>query len=158
MFSAEGRRRGIRRKGQRWWLRLHPHPRFSQVDQRPSSDPTAPIAPSKAAVSMAKIRIELRRGRRRRLAGAVGASPRTLRLRGGLRWSGVYANARREVRQARSKRVFDAHHAWMVAHWMKIPDGSVTATALGNNLERCAAYAAPTGSNSISIFGVGPHR
>jgi transposase len=51
----------------------------------------------------------------------------------------VDANTRREARQARSKPLLDALHAWMVAHRAKIPDGSATAKALDYNLRRWGA-------------------
>ena len=46
------------------------------------------------------------------------------------------ADARREVRQTKAKPIADALHTWMVAHRLKIPDGSATAKALDYSLSR----------------------
>ena len=48
-------------------------------------------------------------------------------------------NARRQIRQARSKPLVDAFHPWMVLQRQKITDGSATARALDYSLKRWAA-------------------
>jgi transposase len=49
------------------------------------------------------------------------------------------ADARRQIRQARSKPLLDALHQWMMVHRQKIPDGSATAKALDYSLRRWSA-------------------
>jgi len=51
------------------------------------------------------------------------------------------AEARRQVRQAKAKPVADALHAWMIAHRLKVPDGSAIAKALDYSLTRWTALA-----------------
>jgi len=46
------------------------------------------------------------------------------------------ADARRQMRQTKAKPVADALHAWLVAHRLKVPDGSATAKALDYSLTR----------------------
>ena len=46
------------------------------------------------------------------------------------------AEDRRRARQARAKPLADALHAWMIAHRLKVPDGSATAKALDYSLKR----------------------
>jgi hypothetical protein len=49
------------------------------------------------------------------------------------------AEARRQVRQAQAKPIADALHKWMIAHRLKVPDGSATAKALDYSLNRWTA-------------------
>ena len=49
------------------------------------------------------------------------------------------AQARREIRQAKAKPIADALHEWMVAHRLKVPDGSAIAKALDYSLTRWKA-------------------
>jgi hypothetical protein len=49
------------------------------------------------------------------------------------------ANERRQARQERAKPIADALHAWMLAHRLKVPDGSAIAKALAYSLGRWAA-------------------
>jgi len=51
----------------------------------------------------------------------------------------VDTNARRDARQDRTKPLIDALRTWMVAHRIKIPDGSATAKALDYSLNRWEA-------------------
>ena len=46
------------------------------------------------------------------------------------------AEERRRIRQSRAKPIADALHAWMIAHRLKVPDGSATAKALDYSLKR----------------------
>ena len=49
------------------------------------------------------------------------------------------ADARREMRLAKAKPLADALHAWMIAHRLKVPDGSAIAKALDYSLTRWTA-------------------
>jgi hypothetical protein len=49
------------------------------------------------------------------------------------------AGTRREIRQAKAKPIANALHDWMVAHRLKVPDGSATAKALNYSLNRWQA-------------------
>ena len=49
------------------------------------------------------------------------------------------ADHRRQIRQARSKPIADAFHAWLKRQRLQVPDGSATAKAIDYSLKRWAA-------------------
>jgi transposase len=49
------------------------------------------------------------------------------------------ATTRRQIRQAKAKPVADTLHAWMLAHRLKVPDGTATAKALNYSINRWRA-------------------
>ena len=58
---------------------------------------------------------------------------------------------RRRARQARAKPIADALHAWMIAHRLKVPDGSATAKALDYSLKRWDALGRYLDDGTIPI-------